>query len=274
MSVFALLLVAVGVADLARSIVEQRGRRDDDATRWRVHRIGTEVGIVSLWLGAAVAGVLTTTSGWLLVGLATISLAAWLLVSGWALSRDRGHVLALSTLAGALVTQLALAGWAPPAGGGLARWISWANLPWTPEPDRALLIAGLALVQLSTGNLIVRLVLVSTGAMAPVRSVDRTPPAADRPPEQDQPSDTLKGDRLLGPLERLFILGLGLAGQVTAAGIVIAAKGLIRWPELRSHAHPRSDRGQHSDIDTVTEYFLVGSFVSWLVALGALVLAV
>lgn len=273
MSVFALLLVAVGVADLARSIVEQRGSRDEAATRWRVHRIGTEVGIVSLWLGAALAGLLASPSGWLLVALATLSLAAWLLVSGWALTRDRGHVLALSTLAGGLVAQLALAGWAPQAGGALARWIVWADLPWTPEPGRALLIAGLALVQLSTGNLIVRLVLVSTGAMVPTPAIDRAPDA-DRTPEPDQPSDTLKGGRLLGPLERLFILGLGLAGQVTAAGIVIAAKGLIRWPELRSHARPSSAGGRHSDIDTVTEYFLVGSFVSWLVALGALVLAV
>ena len=60
---------------------------------------------------------------------------------------------------------------------------------------------------------------------------------------------------------------------MAAAGIVIAAKGLIRWPELRSYSQPRSSGGRHSDIDTVTEYFLVGSFVSWLVALSALVLA-
>ena len=266
MSVFALLLIAVGVADLARSIVEQRSGHDAAARR-RVHRVGTEVGIASLWLGAALVGALTTASGWFLVGLATLSLAAWLLVSGWALTRDRGHVLALVTLAGGLLAQLALAGWAPKAGGALARWIAWADLPWAPEPGRALLIAGLALVQLSTGNLVVRLVLISTGAMTPRRDGD--PSGA----QQEQPSDALKGGRLLGPLERLFILGLGLAGQVTAAGIVIAAKGLIRWPELRSHAQPRAAGGRHSDIDTVTEYFLVGSFVSWLVALGALVLA-
>ncbi|WP_338748071.1 hypothetical protein [Janibacter alittae] len=260
MSVLALLLVAVGVADLARSIVEQRSSRNDAATRRRLHRVGTEAGIVSLWLGAALTGLLATPSGWLLVALASVSLAAWLLVSGWALSRERGHVIALSTLAGGLVLQLVLAGWAPQAGGALARWITWADLPWTPEPDRALLIAGLALVQLSTGNLIVRLVLISTGAMIPTQ-------------DQDQPSDTLKGGRLLGPLERIFILGLGLAGQVTAAGLVIAAKGLIRWPELRSYARPGSEGGRRSDIDTVTEYFLVGSFVSWLVALSALALA-
>ena len=78
--------------------------------------------------------------------------------------------------------------------------------------------------------------------------------------------------RLLGPMERVLILGLGLAGQLGAAGLVIAAKGLIRFPELQSK---RSDSVavDGAGIDQVTEYFLVGSFVSWLLALGSLVLA-
>ena len=100
-----------------------------------------------------------------------------------------------------------------------------------------------------------RLVLLATGAMAAA-------------PNRDRPSEELKGGRLLGPLERLFILGLGLAGQVTAAGLVIAAKGLIRWPELSAYS-----REEESHIDKVTEYFLVGSFVSWLVALTGLAMA-
>ena len=56
-----------------------------------------------------------------------------------------------------------------------------------------------------------------------------------------------------------------LAGELTAASIVVAAKGLLRWPELRS------SEGQHA-IHRLTEYFLVGSFVSWLVALSSLLL--
>ena len=84
----------------------------------------------------------------------------------------------------------------------------------------------------------------------------------------------LRGGRLLGPLERLFILGLGLAGQVTAASLVIAAKGLIRFPELQSSSRADDD-GAAPDmrIHALTQYFLVGSFVSWLVALGGLLLA-
>jgi len=74
-------------------------------------------------------------------------------------------------------------------------------------------------------------------------------------------------ERLLGPMERLFILGLGLAGNLTAASIVIAAKGLLRFPELQS-------RLDQTRIHRLTEYFLVGSFVSWLVPLATLLLLV
>ena len=80
---------------------------------------------------------------------------------------------------------------------------------------------------------------------------------------EPQPSDQLRGGRLLGPMERLLILGLGLSGQLTAAGLVIAAKGLIRFPELQSKRDERTTV-EGVGIDEVTEYFLVGSFVSWL----------
>ena len=83
------------------------------------------------------------------------------------------------------------------------------------------------------------------------------------------PTYRLKGGRLLGPMERVFIVGLGLAGEITAASVVVAAKGLLRWPELQAaRAEGRGGPGIHA----VTEYFLVGSFVSWMLALGSLVL--
>ena len=62
-----------------------------------------------------------------------------------------------------------------------------------------------------------------------------------------------------------FIVGLGLAGYLTAASIVIAAKGLLRFPELQS-------KREQVWIHRLTEYFLVGSFVSWLMALASLAL--
>ncbi|MGH3530870.1 MAG: hypothetical protein ACRDSX_02895, partial [Mycobacterium sp.] len=78
----------------------------------------------------------------------------------------------------------------------------------------------------------------------------------------------LKGGRLLGPMERLLILILGVSGQALAASAVIAAKGIIRFPELNAQKGRNGEVG----IDEVTEYFLVGSFASWLLALGGLAL--
>jgi hypothetical protein len=80
----------------------------------------------------------------------------------------------------------------------------------------------------------------------------------------------LKGGRLLGPMERLLILGLGLAGQLAAATAVVAAKSIIRFPEINAQ---KAQENGTIGIDEVTEYFLVGSFASWIVALGGLALA-
>lgn len=255
MSVLAVLLLAIGTGDLGRSLLDQ-SRASRASSRW----IATTLAVTSLIALSALSGLLEGP-GWGLVGLAALTVCAWVISSDLAASAPRGHVLALLTLGCGLLAQLALSGWAPEAAGALGRWLDWAQLPWSPTPDRAMLVTGLALVQLSTGNLVVRLVLISTGAMAAA-------PDPSRPARQPSAATDLKGGRLLGPLERLFILGLGLAGQVTAAGLVIAAKGLIRWPELSAHSRTGS-----APIDKVTEYFLVGSFVSWLLALSALVLA-
>jgi hypothetical protein len=76
-------------------------------------------------------------------------------------------------------------------------------------------------------------------------------------------------------MERLVILGLGLAGELGAAGIVIAAKGLLRFPEVQAAARAGGGaayQGGPAGIDDITEYFLVGSFVSWLTALASLAL--
>lgn len=270
MSTLAALLVAIGTADLVRSLTERDplrpGTKGADRARARRRQVvPAAVGILVLVLVAAVSGLLARAPSAGLVLLAGLSVLAWVLLAERALRRDRGHLLALAALVVALLAQVALSGWAAPATGPLGDWLGWARLPWDPppSPDRVLLVLGLALVQLSTGNVVVRLVLTSIGAMKP----DTTLPDGSGP----QPSDELKGGRLLGPLERLFILGLGLAGEMTAAGLVVAAKGLIRWPELKAKSEgPSQDGPRTSGIDAVTEYFLVGSFVSWLVALTAL----
>ena len=122
-------------------------------------------------------------------------------------------------------------------------------------------IPGLLLFLGPTANAVVKTVMVQ------IRSFD-----------YDASEQQLKGGRYIGPLERWLIFGLALAGQPTAAALVISAKSIIRFPELQSKAgRPRAPdtAGEatglpgEQQIDDLTEYFLIGSLLSWLLALVA-----
>lgn len=274
MSALALLLIAVGLSDLIAA------RRWPDPRTGRA--VGAGVGLASIAVLALLAG-LTGGGDLLLLAIAGLTTGGWVVLAARAETSDRRQGLALAVLAAGAGLTILLSGWSSPAAGSLDSWLDWTGIGVLAgaDPTRVLLLTGLVLGQLSTGNVIVRLVLASTGALDPQGG--------------PQASDRLRGGRLLGPLERVFILGLGLAGQVTAASIVIAAKGLIRWPELQraSRDSERRERAAQetpgkaqetlestedaaapdASIDQVTEYFLIGSFVSWLVSLAALALA-
>jgi len=64
--------------------------------------------------------------------------------------------------------------------------------------------------------------------------------------------------RWIGGMERLLIYLLVLMGEPGAAGLVAAAKSLLRFPEIT---------GAHSKLSP--EYVLVGSLASWLLAFVA-----
>lgn len=74
-----------------------------------------------------------------------------------------------------------------------------------------------------------------------------------------EPGPALKGGRLIGPLERALVFALMLAGAYTLIAAVFAAKGIVRFPEI-SRDSVAGDRA---------EYFLIGSLVSWAIALAA-----
>ncbi len=245
MSLLGVLLLAVGSADLVRGRAPRAGRYAAPLA------LGALVAILAAGLGDLRSG-----PDQLLLVLVLATLAGWVvLVEQAGAGRARAGA-AAGALALGVALLIGLSGAPGPIAGPLADWLSWTAVPRRPglDADRAVLVAGLFLVQLSTGNVIVRLALGWGGG-------------PDRPGARP-PASRLRGGRLLGPMERVFILGLGLAGQLTAAGIVIAAKGLIRWPELQAV----SAGGEDDGIDTVTEYFLVGSFVSWLLALTSVAL--
>lgn len=74
-------------------------------------------------------------------------------------------------------------------------------------------------------------------------------------------------------IERYLIFGLAVAGEPTAAALVVSAKSILRFPELSRKARDRGDEDRVvADVDVVTEYFLLGSLTSWLLALAPVVL--
>jgi hypothetical protein len=242
MSWLGILLIGFAVTDLTHSV-----RR----TRYLPECVGA---LVALCVGL-LAGL---TSGPDVAAL--FAIVAVVLVWGLTVTWGFGHPspkaarLPLGVFLASLVGAIAFSGLAPEAGGQLARWIDSVAVADLGDlsADRFLLLLGAFAIQLSTGNVLVRLVLKATGTINPRAD-------GGMPPTQ------LKGGRLLGPLERVFILALALGGQVTAASVVVAAKGLLRFPEL-------SSRHEQQTVHEMTEYFLLGSFASWLVALGSFVL--
>ena len=242
MSWLAVLLIGLSLADLTHSV--------------RPVRILPEaVGAIGAIVVGLVAGLTEPLDVAALV-LIAVAVVAWgqTVTSGFA-----GRLPAwvpLAVLAASVGLAIAFSGQAGAADGLVGDWLRGTPIPVLQgmDADRALLVAGAFAVQLSTGNVVVRLVLAATDTVNPARHG-----------QVDDPEMQLKGGRLLGPMERVFILGLALSGQMTAASIVVAAKGLLRFPEL-------SSRRDQERIHLLTEYFLVGSFVSWLVALSSMVL--
>ena len=243
MSALAVMFIAMGIADVCRLLTRR------------------------LWLPVVTApvvvvGVALLAGLWHLgdVPLLLIAAAAsigWLLLYARAERTGEHEAAPLALFVAAVGLLIVLSGWGSDVDGLVQRWSTWVDLPALGQvgPDRLLMIVGVVLLQLVTGNQLVRLLLGSVGAV--------------KPAGEPQPSDKLKGGRLLGPMERLLILGLGLGGQLAAATAVVAAKSIIRFPEINAQK-ARENGG--IGIDDVTEYFIVGSFASWILALGGLAL--
>lgn len=237
MSVFGVFLIALAGADICGKLTFR-------------HWAAVAAGPALLVAGGALCGLRHLGDIVLLAGSALVCVT-WVQLGRRVDERGDDYGAPLTALGAGVTGLLILAGWTSPVAGAVAPWLRWVGLD-NLDPDRAVLILGVLLVQLVTANQVVRLVLGAVGNL--------------RPAGEPQPSDQLKGGRLLGPLERLLIVGLGLGGQLGAASAVVAAKGIIRFPELSAQ------RTDGSGIDEVTEYFLVGSFTSWLIAMAGLAL--
>lgn len=246
-------LISIGLADMVAGLSGEpkAGPRTTGA-------IATGV-VAPLVLGLAAGA---TASTLLLITLLTgLTTASWIVVR-----RDASRMTALKSLWALLILLVAfvaasLLGAEPVSSFGddpfLARGLHRLPFPLVAGAtlEQVVFVAGVISTLFATSNAIVRLVLTAMGT------------------KFSNAEQRLRGGRVIGPLERVLIFGLGLAGQATAAALVIGAKGLLRYPELNGLRNEPGAAGPPArTIDVVTEYLLIGSLTSWLLALFPLVL--
>jgi hypothetical protein len=246
-------LISIGLADMVAGLSGEpkAGPRTTGA-------IATGV-VAPLVLGLAAGA---TASTLLLITLLTgLTIASWIVVR-----RDASRMTALKSLWALLILLVAfvaasLLGAEPVSSFGddpfLARGLHRLPFPLVAGAtlEQVVFVAGVISTLFATSNAIVRLVLTAMGT------------------KFSNAEQRLRGGRVIGPLERVLIFGLGLAGQATAAALVIGAKGLLRYPELNGLRNEPGAAGPPArTIDVVTEYLLIGSLTSWLLALFPLVL--
>jgi hypothetical protein len=222
-----------------------------DLVRWSPDDVAWPRAIVAAIAGTAAVGGVAALSGMdssgVLLAIA-ISFVILLLWSAYELlpSRDLKPEFALALVMSVIFALIALSGSADPIDGDLATWYSKLGFGFVRQVsvDQFVLGVGATLFLLGTANRIVQLVLRAAGS-----------------PEGE---DTLHGGRLLGPMERLIIAAAVLSGSAAAAGFVIAAKGLLRFREIGG--------GSGSNVDEITEYFLIGTFTSTVLAAAVAIL--
>lgn len=242
-----LLLALIGSADLLRTHL---GRR------WAI------ACVLVVWAGAAVASAAGLGAPLLGVVVVVALSVGWLLTTTTAEgARPPGGLRPAVGLVVAVLVLTVADRVAAPAGGGLVDAYSALGRDTTlPPVEQALLAIGSALLLLESGNVVVRAALF--------RELPQPPAGRPRPSLRDRLLRTsaqeevrlpdLRGGRAIGQLERLLVAGLTLAGAIGLAGAVFAAKGIVRFPEIS-----RDGEG-----GAKAEYFLVGSLVSWALALG------
>lgn len=223
-----LLLGALGVADLVRRPGDHRAALDRPAI----------AGTVFIVLGLVLAG-----AGWHATWLAPLGV---LIVLLWLWGQWRQNLIALAGTALALLTVLIFGQYLRWYDAPISGWYNSLEVPGLNAVsfEQAVLGLGAVLFLLQSSNVVVRVVLGEAG------------------PQVLAQENLIKGGRIIGPLERVFIFAMALIGQYAAAAALIAAKGIVRFPEI----------SQDEKLGFRAEYFLVGSFASWAMSFGFVLL--
>lgn len=248
----AILLILIGSADIVRSALRGRPRR------------------VSVWLCAAIwAGVVllaVTGLGVAIWWIAIPVVLAVLWLGSTSASLDARSPAGIVPAVGILAALVAAVVWDRTADGARGFIVDWhASAPLSvigDVPLPALVMGvGVAVFLVESSNIIVRAALRPTRDEPGPQPVE-TPRRRGWWRKAEIPVGAvtdLKGGRLIGPLERVLIVTLTLAGSYPVVAGLLAAKGIVRFPEISADGTGGSK----------AEYFLVGSLVSWTVALGA-----
>jgi hypothetical protein len=234
MIVTGLVLLAIGIADNARQFL--RGR----VLRFVLAMAAVAVIVLAALTAAPLAG---------LFAVAMAVVWVWVFPSD---ARAKAGFWPAVALAVVCIVFVAILG--PRADAGILGDVWDIPTPWGAlSVDHTLLLVGAVCVLLESGNVIVRAALASEMPASVPSSADPADPLIAGP------VPTLKGGRLIGPLERVIVFALTLTGVYALLAAVLAAKGIVRFPEI----------SRDGDTGSRAEYFLIGSLVSWVVALAA-----
>lgn len=276
MIVAGFLLLAVGAADLVRQFASRR---------WIGYLV---VAVILLLLGSVSDALLQMLAG-LVVG------ALWV----WCMPSERPAPLGFWPAVLLGVLSIGAVVWlGARTDAGLIGSVWTLRSPFGDVPfDLALLTLGVGLFLLESANLVVRAALDGEHTWRPAELRRLVPDAAETSPAVGEPRDAVvsgeapdesapaesaaaettqaetadvgipasdpragfKGGRLIGPLERILVMILTLAAAYPILAAMLAAKGIVRFPEI----------SRDGETGARAEYFLVGSLVSWVIGLGA-----
>lgn len=250
MIIAGLMLLAVGAADLVRQFAPRR---------W----IGYLTVTVILLILGSVSDALLPMIAALIVG------TLWV----WCMPSERQAPLGFwpAVLLG-VVSVGAVVWFGARTEAGLIGEVWALRSPFGDVPfDLAVLALGAGVFLLESANLVVRAALDGEHTWRPLESAAAPVPEAPAPvtegvaaadqeaPAIRDPRAGFKGGRLIGPLERILVMILTLAAAYPILAAMLAAKGIVRFPEI----------SRDGETGARAEYFLVGSLVSWVIGLGA-----